>query len=266
MLTCYHQKLGFVFFTLITCLLLTISDVEAFVKEDTVFLPTRPGVILPFVVSFNEDSPTEAVAILFAGSSGNVGIVKDQPVTNGNFLVRSRKIFVQNHLATVVVDCPSDNKSGMSTAFRTGKDHATDIGMVVDEMSKKFPGIPVFLIGTSKGTISAAYLADKLEGKIKGVVLTSSVYSEIPIPPKKLSVPVLLVHNTDDGCPSSPGSSAKMTSKMYDYPLILVHGGSSAIGRAACEPFSPHGYLNKEEATIESIANWLLERPYKSDI
>jgi len=258
---------SFLFLVIVVNFLVIIPAAEAGIKEEAVFLPTRPGVVQPFLVSYDVDTQPKAIAVLFAGSSGNVGITPEgQPVHNGNFLVRSRQMFIQNHMATVVVDCPSDNPNGIDISFRISKEHALDVGAVIDEMSKKFPGLPVYLIGTSMGTISAAYVAEKLEGKVTGVVLTSTVFKAIGFPPKELNVPVLLVHNTEDGCPRSPYGSAIRTSKSYGYPLISVNGGSSAIGKEACGPFSPHGYLNKEEPTVAAIANWIFGRNYKTEI
>jgi len=246
--------------------LIIVPFAEASIKDDAIFLPTRPGVVQPFMVSYDDEAQPEAIAILFAGSSGNININPNgQPVTNENFLVRSRRIFVQNHLATVVIDCPSDHKDGMGTAFRISEDHAMDVGLVIDEMNKKFPGLPVYLIGTSRGTISVASVAEKLAGKVKGVVLTSAVFNEIDFS-KGFIVPVLIVHNTEDGCPVSPYSGAIHISKSYGYPLVSVKGGSVATGRAACGSFSPHGFLNKEEPTISTIANWIFGRPYKTEL
>ena len=254
----------------IICLLalsfFSISSAHAAVKEEAVYLPTRIGVIQPVLITSDTETPPEAIVILFAGSEGYVGIKPDQPVTNGNFLVRSRRIFVQNHLATVVVDCPSDSKDGIGSSFRTGKEHAADISAVIDELNRRFPGLPVYLIGTSMGTISSAYVAEKIQSKIKGVVSTSTVFDAMNFPPKGITVPVLLVHNTDDGCRVAPYSGARATAKAYGYPLISVHGGSFATGKAASGPFSPHGYLNKEEPTISAIVNWIFARPFETDI
>jgi len=254
----------------IICLLVlsffSISSAHAAVKEEAVYLPTRTGVIQPVLITSDTETPPEAIVILFPGSEGYVGINPDQPVTNGNFLVRSRRIFVQNHLATVVVDCPSDSKDGIGSSFRTGKEHAADISAVINEVNQRFPGLPVYLVGTSMGTISSAYVAEKIQAKVKGVVSTSTVFNVMSFPPKGLTIPVLLVHNTDDGCHSSPYGGAVAAAKAYGYPLISVHGGSFATGKAACGPFSPHGYLNKEEATISAIANWIFERPFEKDI
>jgi hypothetical protein len=254
----------------ILCLLVlsffSISSAHAEIKEEAVFLPTRPGIVQPFLVSSDSEAQPKAIAILFAGASGTVGIKPDQPVTNGNFLVRARRHFVKNSIATAVVDCPSDKIDGMSAAFRTSKEHAADIAAVIDEMNQRFPGLPVYLVGTSMGTISSAYVAEKIQSKVKGVVSTSTVFNAMSFPPKGLTVPVLLVHNTDDGCPASPYGGAIAASKAYGYPLISVHGGPFATGRAACGPFSPHGYLNKEEATISAIGNWIFARPFEKDI
>ncbi|MDR3562868.1 MAG: alpha/beta fold hydrolase [Negativicutes bacterium] len=253
-------------FCLLVLSFFAISTAHAEIKEEAVFLPTRPGVIQPFVVTSDSEAPPKAIAILFAGSLGYVGIKPDQPVTNGNFLVRARRHFVKNSIATAVVDCPSDSKDGIGISFRTSKEHAADISAVIDEMNQRFPGLPVYLVGTSMGTISSAYVAEKIQSKVKGVISTSTVFNAENFFPKGLTIPVLLVHNTDDGCSAAPYGGATAAARSYGYPLISVHGGSFATGKEACGPYSPHGYLTKEVATISAIANWVFGRPFEKDI
>jgi hypothetical protein len=74
-------------------------------------LPTRPGVSQRMVVL----SPPEpkAAVILFAGGHGGLQIssVGSFHWGNGNFLVRSRQLFVDQGLLVAVVDAPSDRQS-----------------------------------------------------------------------------------------------------------------------------------------------------------
>ena len=51
----------------------------------------------------------------------------------------------------------------MSDTFRAGA-HAADVRAVVAEVKRRYPGLPVFIVGTSRGTVSAAHLAAALHG------------------------------------------------------------------------------------------------------
>jgi hypothetical protein len=49
------------------------------------------------------------------------------------------------------------------------------------------------------------------------------------------------------------------------YPLITVNGGLPPTS-GPCDPFSAHGYLGKETETVDAIANWMLKKPYSTNI
>ena len=91
-------------------------------------------------------------------------------------LVRTRDDFAAHGFAVAVVDAPSDRKErkGMRGGFRNSAEHVTDIDAVTAHL-KKTVRVPVWLIGTSRGTESAAYVAIHAKEKIAGVVLTSSM-------------------------------------------------------------------------------------------
>jgi hypothetical protein len=44
-----------------------------------------------------------------------------------------------------------------------GQKHATDIGFVIDDLKSRWPTAHVFLVGTSRGTISASSVAYRLK-------------------------------------------------------------------------------------------------------
>ena len=140
-----------------------------------------PGVTLSFFIANMGERKPEAVALLLAGGAGNIHLRREDGqirFSQGNFLPRSRREFIRNGVLPVILDNPSDQRSGegMSDNFRAGAAHATDMRAVAAEIRKRHPGLPMFVVGTSRSTVSAAHLAVALEGEISGAVLTSSLF------------------------------------------------------------------------------------------
>jgi hypothetical protein len=77
----------------------------------------------------------------------------------GNSLVRSIPHFRDLGLATALVDSPSDytGEDGLA-GFRTSSEHAEDLGKVIADVRARVSGA-VWLVGTSRGTLSAANAA-----------------------------------------------------------------------------------------------------------
>ena len=89
--------------------------------------------------------------------------------TTGNFLVRSAPLFARAGFVAVIADAPSDESGGMDDHFRSSKAHHADIRGAVDFLVSE--GVSrVFLVGTSRGTVSAAYLASVMtHPNVKGL-------------------------------------------------------------------------------------------------
>lgn len=60
-----------------------------------------------------------------------------------------------------------------------------------------------------------------------------------------------------DACKTTPPHDARNLSG--NYPVVWVDGQQEA-GGDACGPFSAHGYLGHEPATVHAIAEWILQR------
>lgn len=236
-------------------------------------LPSADGSVVPYLLDADlgsAASDVRAVAILFSGGTGNVGQMEHGiPHPGANFLVRSRHLFVARGIPVGVIDVPSDTR-GMSDSFRMGARHMADIAAVADELHRQFPGAALFLIGTSRGTVSAAYAGAALGNRLAGVVLTSSLFSASKegaglsgFDFSSIKAPLLFVHHAQDGCRVTPYQSAQDLSKTY--PLISVHGGSAPTS-GPCEPFAPHGYFGREEGTVDSITRWMLGLPFPHDV
>lgn len=242
--------------------------------EELIDVPVRDGVTLSFL--YAESSVPRAVAILFPGGDGQVDLpaLRDRlKLARGNFLVRSRKYFVDAGVATALVTVPSDRSQGMDDTFRRSDDHATDLRAVIAAIKRRHPQLPIFLVGTSRGTVSAAALGASLADRIAGVVLTATVTeSNRPgrVTPQassydfsRLAIPVLLVHHRDDACWASPYSGAQALAQRY--PLITVHGGA-APQSGPCLALTPHGFLGQEQNTVAAITAWILGRPHPRTI
>jgi hypothetical protein len=254
---------------------LKIASAEA---QEIVTVATRPEVTQAFFLA-RVPQDAKAVALLFPGSAGLIKLRSEQQrikFNSGNFLVRSRAEFVNRGVVTTIMDAPSDQQSrGMSDEFRLGSDHANDIEAVLRKLRERFPALPIFVVGTSRGTISAASLAARLGQRIAGAVITSTMFRRTgrksPEPGPGLSgfdfvsikVPLLLVHHVGDQCYVTPYSDAAKFSDRY--PLITVFGGAPPRS-GPCDAHSPHGFLGKESETVEEIVNWMLKKPFKERV
>lgn len=231
-------------------------------------LPTRPGVSQRMVV-ITPPEPKAAV-ILLAGGHGGLQIFPNGSFKwgAGNFLVRSRQLFADKGLMTVVVDAPSDRqRPPFLGGFRQTAEHVADLKAVIAWL-KTTANVPVWLVGTSRGTQSAAYAATALQGADApdGVVLTASILSDdkgrpvTAMPLEKIQAPVLVVHHQQDGCAHCayaeiPGLMAKLGHARRSH-LITATGGQTQGD--ACEAFAHHGFNGLEADVVGQIADWIL--------
>lgn len=226
-------------------------------SAERVELPSRPGVTQPIL--FTAASAPAASVILFPGGNGVLSSL------GGNFLVRVSGQFAASGLSVALVDVPSDHLSGMGTPFRSGEAQARDTAAVVAFLRSRSPA-PVWVVGTSRGSISAANAAARLgPPQIAGLGLTSAVWTDgmDRVPLGKITVPTLVVHNRSDGCSESPfeGAAAAMP-QLRQAPakeLLAVSGGG---GRGApCGATSPHGFYGIEGEVVPPMVAWIKAHP-----
>ena len=234
-------------------------------------IPTRPGVTQRYLLLEPEGKPRAAV-ILMAGGHGGLNIYRNGSFGwgEGNFLVRTRAQFAQQGLVVAVVDAPSDRQSRpWLNGFRQGPEHAEDMAVLIAALRKEYQ-VPVWLVGTSRGTQSAAAIAARrapAEGGPDGVVLTSTILvtrsaDDRPVPQfplERIGVPVLVVHHRDDGCSYCPASMVPtLMDKLTHTPrkqAIIVEGGIDQGD--PCAAAGHHGFRNIEQHVVTTISNWI---------
>ena len=167
-----------------------------------------------------------------------------------------------------IIDAPSDRQSPpYLTGFRQSDEHVADVKAAIAWARSTF-NIPVWLVGTSRGTQSAAHLAIELAGPEgpDGVVLTSTILSDKrsrPVPSMTLSkirVPVLVVHHETDGCAVCPFSDIPLLmSKLTNSPKkqLLAFAGGKNEGDP-CEASAYHGFNGIESDVVQQMTNWIL--------
>ena len=255
-------------------LLADISRAEQIGTPTLVSIQTPRGAAQDFIL-IKVHNPVASI-ILFAGGYGALGLKSASSMKWGTegFLVRSRDKFADRNFMVAVIDAPSDQQSGMNPTFRMSGAHASDIGAVAAYL-KKQADVPVWLVGTSTGTFSAARGAIAGKG-IDGLVLTSTITRAMPegtlakshpdgvasMALEKITVPTLIVSHRKDACKITPAADAPKLSerltKASKVEFALIDGGDPPLSDP-CRAKAPHGYFGVEAEAVNTIAKFITE-------
>jgi dienelactone hydrolase len=237
-------------------------------REERIEIATRPGVTQVFYLA-RPEGEAAATLLLFTGGDGKLrGMGQPPNLATGNFLVRSRGLFLEQGFATATIDAPSDQSGGMKN-FVASRERAANIAVVVAWLNERVAK-PVWLVGTSRGSISAALGAAK-GAAAKGVVLTSSITREAKWYPATVydagldgvRVPALVVHHRGDACAFTPFvDTAHLLGSLKNAPrkeLIAFEGGAPPRTEP-CEALAAHGYFGLEREVVAAIAGWIKQQ------
>ena len=248
-------------------LLACVAQAHAQPSQRVVDVPTRPGVSQRMLLL--EPPAPKAAVILLAGGHGGLQIFPNGSFNwgEGNFLVRTRQLFADQGLLTAVIDAPSDRqRPPYLSGFRQTPEHVADLKAAIAWLRAQAK-LPVWLVGTSRGTQSAAFVATQLDRRDgpDGLVLTSTILSdrhERPVPDMaldKLQIPVLVVHHEQDGCKlCAYGDIPALMRELERLPnkqLLSFRGGQSRGD--PCQAFACHGYNGLEREVATQIAAWI---------
>ena len=247
-------------------------------------------VVVKYMVHTPAGTP-KAVAILFAGGTGNAGIVgSGSTVTSAgnNFLVRSAQLFAERGYLTVTVDRPSDvvtTNPRTYDDYRISSRHGVDIARIA--AAENGANLNVFLVGTSRGAFSA--VGNHELGM--AIAISSAVTSAGATPvasggprylgdgsnrlqPEFVTVPThMKIHSSDLCSLSAPANApsifARFTSVAALYATAGVenhyaafNGGFDLTGTGspvidACDAKTYHGFLGIENAAVADTTAWM---------
>jgi hypothetical protein len=219
------------------------------------------------VIYLSPHSP-RATIVMLPGGAGNIGLMRDGDVRRDeNFAVRTRGMWIAKGYAVVIPDTiDRANLRGM----RSSPEYASVVEALVRLAHAQAFG-PVFLLGTSQGSIAAANgAAHAHPGTLAGVILTESVSrlggsreTVFDTDLQDIRIAALVVANRDDRCNVAPPEDApKIAAAMNHSPdvrVVEVSGGMDASARA-CGSLTPHGYYGIETQVVGAISEWIRDR------
>jgi len=254
-----------------------------------VTIPTRPGITVSMMITDQsaDTPPAVGTLILFTGGDGRLnlaswptdqtGLMTHDTDSSSNFLVRQRNNFAVNGFNVILMDVPSDQSGGFPTgtspSFRRSTKHQKDIAAVIDYARTTF-GVPVWLVGTSRGSTSAAKGAlidvqqPTLDGP-DGFVVTSSVVdstdadSLLAMDLQDIDLIGMMVANTGDICsvtsPVGVNRIARNLLSSPDFRALFVTNTTDPVDVTDdCGPTGYHGFSNAEGKVVTPISNWIL--------
>lgn len=242
--------------------------------QEIVSLQTRGKVAQSVFVTNMGGRKAEAAAIVYPGGWGtlNLRMVNGEAkFAPGNFLIRTRRDFIRNGIWPFLVDVPNDEPTGVHDEYRRSERQVADTRAVIAEVRRRAPGLPIFILTTSRSTLSGAHLGRSLgPDEVAGIVLSSTMIvpghnweSLASFDFRTVKVPLLFVQHRADLCQAT--LYPNLARAAQGLTLISVSGGKPAES-APCEPFSAHGYFGVEAQTVDAIAAWMLKKPFATEV
>jgi hypothetical protein len=229
-------------------LLLVLSCHAARAGDELASGKMSDGTAVAYVLTtVGSEKPAYAVILM----PGGRGIMSPRLDNNGklvfagggNFLIRSRALFAEGPFVAASTDATS-------TPDR--------ILAIVADLQRRYPGVKVYVVGTSRSTEATMALARPLDGKVAGFVHSSSMNAISSFDPRGLKSRHLIVIHRRDACVATKPSGGAASNRSYGTELIEMDGGSSTGDD--CEAYAHHGYNGIERQTVEKIKAWI-ERP-----
>ena len=249
-----NSRLPIWFAFFVSVLLFAIPETQAAEREVWQFEP-RTDVKLD-VLLIEPENPS-AVVIWMQGGKGKSNLSKKgipDMIAKFGFTV-------------AVPNAPSDQSRGMHPNFRITGEHVEDINAVVGWLKDK-TNLPVWLVGMSMGTISAAHYAINGGHEIDGVSLLSCIVlspknKTIPAVNKmildRIAVPLLAVAHKKDGCRVSPPAGAKFivnkATASANARALFVSGGKQSGG--GCGRNTHHSFAGIQKQVAKAVAEFI---------
>ena len=163
---------------------------------------------------------------------------------------------------------PNPSKQKISFKYRQSEEHLNAINAVIHHV-RSLNSDPVFLVGFSKGSVSAASFGKQYPARVDGVALLSGIYKSNKKRPNKFAMgritsgrylaPLLVLHHANDQCKVTWPSSARSFFESLDAKekhLIMLTDGTPTGG--LCGPLHYHGFEGVEASAVRGLIDWAL--------
>jgi hypothetical protein len=190
----------------------------------------------------------------------------------GNFLVRSRRQWLDEETLVAVLDAPSDEWRTFSQRFRETPRYGADVAALLTEIGGRFGIQDWTYVGTSEGSVSAFHAGRMNPAIARRVILTASVVrggrngpglSGVEL--SALKAPLLWVHHEDDPCEFTAYATVKAIAQRNGAPLVTVRGGGPGSGQA-CMARTAHGFIGVERETVLAMRSWIKTGAVPADV
>jgi pimeloyl-ACP methyl ester carboxylesterase len=200
-----------------------------------------------------------------------------------NFVIRSAYRFLTSGLNVAMLDSdPLFPHPNGYTNQRHTQQHADLLANAVRLVRTEWPTVPIWVISTANGTISAVNLAARYANSqlpLKGLILTSSVTVPNPSPGgehhevislnpglNSIKVPTLVVWHKGDDCPTSPSTNAStvftaLTNVASPDKAAVVIDKGGWLAMPPCSSLAYHGYNGAEDQVVLAIAKFIAAHP-----
>ena len=217
-----------------------------------------------------------AIVILIPGGKGLIQLTPNGTdgtleVNSNNFLVRTRWLFAGHNFYTITLDAATDFyllPQGL-TDQQGSAAHVSDILAVIAWARSAMPGLPVWVVGTSRGT-GGAFVAASYSptlGGPDGLVFASSINdstdpdSLFMATLANITVPVLLINDVGNTCTGTTTAGQPAVLKALKMSPRksgeqLPSGGLTAL-TDSCHALSDHGFFGVEDTAVRKIALWM---------
>lgn len=247
---------------------------------------TAQEVVQPYIVNEAETAGgAKAILILISGGDYATGLEGD-PVTGkvrrsgGSTLTRCAHLFARLGFKAVTLQRPSDYANFLAAGaslgneaqqrmdyYRVSDQHRQDVQAVL--AAENQDELPVFIIGHSRGGVSAAALNDLARGVglISPVTLgkagnpVGQPYSSGRVQAAALNRPALITYHSRDACGSAAPAGSMDLYDAYislgkDATLIGFEGGF-LFSDVVCQSRHYHGYVGIETTLAAHIGAWI---------
>ncbi|MBV8050598.1 MAG: hypothetical protein JOZ80_05385 [Acidobacteriaceae bacterium] len=280
------RSLGMAIILLTFLLAATAFAIPATDVVQTILL-TRAPVSSPPPTTLSESfivtappTPT-AIVILLPGGTGILQLTPDGlgsgtlNVNSANFLVRSRALFAGHNFYTISLDAATDFQllpNGL-TDQRSSSAYISDVLTVIAWARAAEPGLPVWVVGTSRGNGGAfvAALYSPGAGGPNGLAFTSAVNSTtdpdslLKANLASITVPVFLLNDSGNTCTgtTTAGQAAVIAALTSSPRVSALELGSASLTPLTdnCHEYADHGYFGLEDKAVFNIALFITGSP-----